>query len=394
MEVKMRLLKNFLAVALIGVSLLALGITELSATETRAGSMGGVGFYIRDNSNVFFFPGTIRSYSNQVIAELRLKNRNDLYTAGVHFPLGATSIFGIYLNRPLGISFPSNIVDNVRLERGVALFFGSQLGNMDLGLGVTLGADSFEDEQDPNDANDNLDESTRYWAISVGLSNSRVDLGATFSLPAVKQELGSAEDKWDGSVINVNGRYFHDLNQETKLVPLGTLQLSSSSRTIDSGISGVQASKIDFSDLNFGAGLGLQRQINDQNLVILAVEAYGLSKTTTEVVRDTTENSLTVTTLPGIYAGVESQIKPWLIGRLGAAQVYQNVKATEKLSRGRETESSSKASQFKLTFGLGLKFGSFLLDASINEGLLFDGPNFISGSNEIIAERISMTYNF
>ena len=27
------------------------------ATETRVGSMGGVGFYMRDNSNIFVFPG-------------------------------------------------------------------------------------------------------------------------------------------------------------------------------------------------------------------------------------------------------------------------------------------------------------------------------------------------
>jgi hypothetical protein len=47
-----------------------------------------------------------------------------------------------------------------------------------------------------------------------------------------------------------------------------------------------------------------------------------------------------------------------------------------------------------MTFGLGIMFGQFLLDARINEGLLFSGPNFISGTFEDIAYRISITYSF
>ncbi len=37
--------------------------TGLWATETRVGSMGGVGFYMRDNSNIFVFPGTFYKLS-------------------------------------------------------------------------------------------------------------------------------------------------------------------------------------------------------------------------------------------------------------------------------------------------------------------------------------------
>jgi hypothetical protein len=99
-------------------------------------------------------------------------------------------------------------------------------------------------------------------------------------------------------------------------------------------------------------------------------------------------------TLPGVYLGVESKINDWLIGRLGASQVYQSLTETEKPYNEKETETTSYMTQFKMTFGLGITFGSFVLDASINEGLLFDGPNFISGSNEIIAHRLSITYNF
>ena len=43
------------SVALVLTTVFILQIDAL-ATETRVGSMGGVGFYIRDNSNVFVFP--------------------------------------------------------------------------------------------------------------------------------------------------------------------------------------------------------------------------------------------------------------------------------------------------------------------------------------------------
>jgi hypothetical protein len=92
--------------------------------------------------------------------------------------------------------------------------------------------------------------------------------------------------------------------------------------------------------------------------------------------------------------GIESKIADWLIGRLGAAQVFQSTTFTSKPDGGDETETTSYATEFKMTFGVGITFGSFLLDMAINEGLLFDGPNFISGTQEPIASRLSITYAF
>ena len=91
--------------------------------------------------------------------------------------------------------------------------------------------------------------------------------------------------------------------------------------------------------------------------------------------------------------GIESNISKWFTGRLGAAQVYQ--KLTDKTELGGDSmENSEYRTQFRLSFGLGINLGKFLLDASINEGLLFDGPNFISGTGEVLANRLSLTYMF
>ena len=94
------------------------------------------------------------------------------------------------------------------------------------------------------------------------------------------------------------------------------------------------------------------------------------------------------------YFGIESKIKPWLTGRFGGSQIYQNTKDTYKPKGGKETSTSTFDDDFGLTFGLGLHFGDFTLDALIDEGLFFDGPNFISGTNEVMSTRLSLLYNF
>jgi hypothetical protein len=147
----------------------------------------------------------------------------------------------------------------------------------------------------------------------------------------------------------------------------------------------------------FGAGLGVNHQLNENNLLVMAVELFGMQKSK----QDFSDSSgslgtadTTLSTLPGFYMGVESKIKPWLTGRLGVAQVYQSLTGKEKPEGLPETKSTRRQSQYKVSFGLGISFGDFILDAAINEGLFFDGPNFISGGVNAMANKLSVTYKF
>ena len=51
-------------------------------------------------------------------------------------------------------------------------------------------------------------------------------------------------------------------------------------------------------------------------------------------------------------------------------------------------------STFKVDLGLGMEFGNFLLDFAVNEGIIFDGPNILSGATNNLSSRLSITYNF
>lgn len=376
------------------MTLLMLGIlymvfpTDTIATETRVGSMGGVGFYTRDNSNIFVFPGTFLSYPNQVVAEMRVKNIDEFYSIGAHIPIGSDAVIGAYLNRPLSFNIPFGVVGNVQLDRATDLFYGTKLAGYDLGLNLTVGLDNYTEK----DSIAEQTESARYFALSAGLSNDQMDLGISFNMPSASFELDSVKSDWSGFGVGLNARYFLKQNDALEICPLAVVYYSSTSREIDPG-SGADKAVTDYSQLNLAAGIGINYELNENNLLVIGIEGIGLSTTTTEV-KEGPETTNSIMTLPGVYVGVESKINDWLIGRMGASQVYQSITETEKPYNEKETEITSYMTQFKMTFGLGITFGSFVLDASINEGLLFDGPNFISGSNEIIAHRLSITYNF
>ena len=360
----------------------------VSATETRVGTMGGIGFYVHDNSNIFYFPGAIYSYSGQVVGEFRVKNNDNAYSIGVHYPLGDFNVVGVYLNRPIPLTIPNGIVNNVTLNQTTDIFYGMQMSEFDLGFKASFGADG----QVVNPGGGDNKESAMYLALASGISNEKMDLAAHIELPSAKYEPagGGNERKWSGFGFAGAGRFF--MGETDKLVPVGLLNIRSTTADFGTGVG-----KIKYTDMNFGLGIGLNHNLNENNMLVLAVEALGL-QTAVQDSADLEAGGGKITdkriTLPGFYLGAESKIKKWLTGRLGASQVYQSVSSTFKPETGSEEKYSHTASQYNVSFGLGFHFGDFVLDAAVNEGLFFDGPNFISGTNEPMSRRLSLTYSF
>jgi hypothetical protein len=383
--------KSFSVVALV-LSLILIFQIDAFATETRVGSMGGVGFYMRDNSNIFLFPGTFYKYSDQVVGELRIKQNQSFYTVGAHLPVSNTAQVGIYLNSPLSWEIPIEMgIDEVELSRTTDIFFGTQLENFDLGVALKIAMDSYNDQ-----ITDDLEEkqSASYFELAAGISNEKMDLGLIFGLPSANRDLDPEKRSWGGFGVGFNGRYWlGNKNFLFKFVPLIVANYASLSGELDPGIPGSTKSEVDYGLLDLAAGIGINYEIDENNLIVVGIEAIGYSSETRNV-KDVEEESRTTLILPGIYMGVESHISSWLIGRLGAAQVYQKITEKYTPEGGNTDEESFFDKEFKMTFGLGIMFGRFLLDARINEGLLFEGPNFISGTFQEMAYTLSITYNF
>ncbi len=387
----MRIFRNSVTSVALVLTTVFIFQSDALATETRVGSMGGVGFYIRDNSNIFMFPGTFYSYSNQVVGELRVKEADYFYSVGAHLPVSSNAQIGVYLNSPLFWSIPGGVVEDVTLDRTTDIFFGTRLSNFDLGLAFRVAMDKDEDQIDPDTKSK---ESAQYFELAGGISNEMMDLGLMFGLPSASYEVDDFKSDWGGFGVGFNGRFW--LGQKNflfKFLPLIVANYASTSSELDFGIPGVDKVEVDYGFLELSGGLGINYQINEDNLIVIGIEAIGYRQES-EKVKDGDEETRTTMILPGIYLGVESKISSWLIGRIGAAQVYKSITEKFKPEVGDEEEETNFEKEFKMTFGVGITFGNFLLDAAINEGLLFAGPNIISGTLEDFAYRLSITYSF
>jgi hypothetical protein len=249
------------------------------------------------------------------------------------------------------------------------------------------------DGWDNGTAQQKVEESARVMNIGAGISSSIFDLGIALGLPSISHKADPVENKYSGLNFDVYGRYFMKRSETFEVVPLARFGFGSASYESDPGTVGATKSQADYSTLNLELGVGLNYQLNSSNIALLGVELFGLAKNSEEV-KDGAKTTNTTTTLPGFFIGIESTLKPWLIGRLGATQFYTTNTTKYEPNQGEDSESSSNDSSFNLSFGFGVKISSFLLDAQFNENLFFDGPNFISGQSNNIAHRISVTYNF
>ncbi len=355
----------------------------LNATETRVRSLGGTGLFIYDDTNIFIFPATLSRYSGAVIGELRVKNVSSSYTIGAHLPLTNTMDAAIYLNRPINLNVPGNFPGNTMVNRVTDVFWGSQLANSDVAARFTIGLDSYTQENGTT-----TKDRARYLGFAGGISNDLFDAGVLFELPGAKHEVGDASIKWSGFGFGINGRAHLAMNNALTIVPVATFYLRSSKVENQPAVG--SSSTTDFGRLNLFLGAGLRYNITEDNQFILGLEAFGIDRTS---MKNGTESSETTTTFPGIYMGVESTITSWLVGRLGAREITMKTKNKVDVG-GTTTTTIEKSKSFGVFFGASLQKGNFILDASVNGGLLFDSVYFISGIPQSIADQISVVYIF
>jgi hypothetical protein len=381
-------MKSQIVFCVAAVLLLSGVIFNSSASETRVFSMGQTGVFMDDNSNISLFPGTLMRYGNEIVTELRLKDEESLFSAEVRLPVNSY-ILGLNFNRPISL-FDPGVGINISLDNTSDLYFGTKLGENDLGVRLSYGRDGFN--RDSTLGIPKLEESARYLEIAGGYSTDMYDASISLELPSVNSELGGDKDEYSGTGINVNGRYYYQYDTNMQLVPVVKLGYGSASRKTDLG-GGLPQAETDYSSQMLNLGIGLNYQISENSLLIVAVDPLGYSKLKTDV-KDGVESTTTTTTIPRLYLGAETTISSWLIGRIGANRAYQKVSTKTKPAQGDEVETSFQTSSYNVSFGLGLKFGRFLIDLDVNDGVFFEGPNIISGRFRDFSNRVSISYLF
>lgn len=370
-----------------GLLALFITVTFLHASETRVSTMGNTAIFLKDQSNVMLFPGTLLKYSNLVIGEMRAKNDDSRYTLGVHMDYDKMAS-GLYVNMPVFSPLLTTGLGNfagltATIRNSYVFMLGMDLGGMDVGFGIQTAGSKFE----TGSGAAKTDESASYIGLMGGVSNDKMDIGGLIELPSIEQKAGGVTSDYSGFGITANGRMYLMKHKGATIFPVGRLTFGSSSFEVKNGGS------VDYSTLIIAGGVGVEKEINENNLLIVGLELFSLSSLTSDI-KDGTETNVSTITLPGIYVGVESRISSWLIGRLGASHTNQQTVTEITPDGGNKAETTTEGSAFNMSLGLGMEFGSFLLDFAFNEGLLFDGPAIVSNRTNVLATKISVTYNF
>jgi hypothetical protein len=356
------------------------------ATETRTFSLGQTGLFLRDNSNVIPFPGTLLYYNNQIITELRIKDAENQFSGGVHLPfMKSGAVAGVYLNRPLLPMDPLGVGNNVALLRTTDLMYGMKLGGNNVGFRLSYASDAFE--QDAPD----IEESARYIEAAGGISDKKYDLGVNFYMPSIENKTDFADDEYSAFGFGVNGRYFYSVSEKMEYVPVVVIGYTSGSQEYKPDVGSTE--KTDFSAFAVTIAGAMNYQVDENNLIILGVQPYSQTSTTIDV-ENLGETSTTATIFPAIHLGGETRITSWLSGRIGAFQAFQTIATEFKPEGGTTTKSSSSSSFLNFSFGLGVEVGNFVIDFDLNDGTFFEGPYILGGRVRDTFNRVSVTYNF
>ncbi len=378
---------NFIRCMLLFLSIAL--VSDLEASETRLASMGKTGRFTYDNANLRLFPGGLYRYQNLLITEMRVKNDENSFSAGIHLPLGTRALGGLYLNRNLNLPVPASLGSTVRLNSATDFLLALKVGENNLGLRLTTAVES-NDVVTDSSLTGTTEEAT-YFEFAGGVSSERYDFGAYFGIPNIESSFGDVVQNWKGLGFGVSGRFFLGAeNSPMQYVPV--VIINQFTADLEQGTTDATT---DF--LEFRMAVGVHYNLDDNNLVVLGVEMFGIrrNKIDTPNVGQRTES---VTHLPAFYVGGETQAKRWLTLRLGASQELTETETSFLDANGDKVENARRDSNFNVSFGVGIAAGRFLLDFDINDNFLFEGPDFISGqgsdSVSDFVNRLSISYHF
>ena len=152
------------------------------------------------------------------------------------------------------------------------------------------------------------------------------------------------------------------------------------------GVNAYDDSSINSTTISFDFGGGRNKKVADKtNLVIGAFAGFQSTSHSGDYAEGATPDSEMWIEIPRVTGGVEQEIGKWLIFRAGAASVTEYYKVGDF---------NMFTSGFETNFGVGLHWDNFVMDATISEGFLHDGPYMVGGVDNGFMGSLAATYNF
>lgn len=454
-------MKKSFAVLLSVLFAVALAVPVL-ATDSRQIALGNVGNYIEDDYNIFTWYGTLPSYSNTVWIGLQYDDyyyymgapaadgmsyqpyMGASYALGADGKYGTLAMFFNYYGTPLnsgnyGWDNTGNPFSETLGSKWNVLY-GYAMEKMSFGLYFSRSDASTMYEW----SNDYADPDTTYeYAYTNERAYTTVGAGFRFDIGEKMYADLAFDYSWAGKTVNneetsydqyygygevtadankmmdFRGRAFYEWNETVTLVPYAQF------RTFDFSLKGEDSKvfnrafstdTLDWKDTNYGVkgtmmtfGLGANVKVNENNLLVFAVEPYSYMKLeqsdppASDFVRYDWGSypysdpsswgrtyEYTGTALPTFHLALESDVKDWLTFRIGAEKGFykdeytynatvQNGSDDEEDIRVYDETDTYTGSWFDYWMGLGFHVGDFDIDAVVNNNLPFRVGYWLTG---------------
>lgn len=375
----------------------------------RLYSMGSNPFVV-DPDNIKFNPAYTSTYSNFVWGDIGADNgyadEGVGQFFGVNYGVSKELTLGLLLTRndfgsssTIGgldrgglVGIVNNIVYSnavVSLNNNLELLGSYKSGNYTFGLGVAYASSS--KEFTPDSGNAGTTGSASQFGVNLGLMGKvsptfEFDFAVSMVLPSSSYESQNLNVDASNMYLGANARGILELSKKFSLVPTVDFYMGSGSVDIDTASNDLP------SIMGFGVGLGLQYKV--ENLLLVGGPSFFYDSETESSTPTSPEITNSSLTFPAWNFGAEWTFTDWLTGRLGyVARTFSSTSesAASLNTVNKNSETGYNNGDFRL--GVGLRFGGFNLDATVNDDVLRHGFNLIGGGVRTFA-YLSASYAF
>jgi hypothetical protein len=350
------MLKKWSRIALASFLVLMIGSSIAFATTARVRSLANTGDYISDDSAVNRWYSTLPSFGNQVNAEMGVWNGGSLTdTRGLSWTnaCGEDGKWGTYR-----ISLNENAIDHPGFWMGNPFYsvhapgFNSVdlgdptggafvdtpmnkwdiAGGWELSEAIALGVSITHSKWNAEDTSIDAEASNSFLTFGAGITwtnndNMVFDGSFTFGKAGGDATVGTQKVEWDsGTAFDFAARLFYDWKENVTLVPVAEFASSEYSLAYTPEPPGPIATPNGNKITDFMIGLGLNMDVNQDNMLVFALEY--MNRSWEYANPDTAAASLSKTTwsyMPTVRLALETQITSWLTTRIGAAKYLGSV---------------------------------------------------------------------
>ncbi len=381
------------------------------ATDARVMALGNTQNYLEDDYNIFAWPATLPSYANLVM--IGLCGDPD-YCCEYYYPYYANGWEGYYCQTIMGGILGLG-EDNKYGALGMFFFegtpginpipysefygawefeylfastiynkfnvlWGYDMEGLSFGFNFERADQMWKEENDVEYENKHaytkFAASVRFDVGEAGYA----DLAFNVAFASMTDTLdGYGERTEDGNMLwGVQGRMFYEYSEMFTFVPyIGVSMFDFSTK--------VQRNSEDYADYYYGekgmmfnTGFGIDMTVNEDNMLLFAIEPYSFGKFEPSEPPDGVEAWGKVVYFPRFRLALESDVKDWLTFRAGCVKELQKTEVFYSYEDDESTYTDT-CGDFYYMMGLGFHIGDFDIDCVVNNELPFTMGYWLTG---------------